>query len=186
MRAAWEKAGAKVGWIGVDGFSLAFRPGIDEGKPGELAAFQFAPIEGKEFSAAGLAKLPAPAQGFGLDFEDVLIDDAELKAVAKFSTSDVQVYHIGGSKLTASGLKALVALQEMRQLQLSPTEIADEGLKHLAEMKHLQGVFFSSYRISDNGLKNLADLPELQWLDVSYSTVDDAGLKDLSTMQKVT
>lgn len=77
------KAGADVGWLRADptAGSVLF-VAIDDGKPGDLPAFDFTRIKGIERTKLpDLAKLPPPDSAYGLQL-DGLVRDAQLKQLA--------------------------------------------------------------------------------------------------------
>ena len=78
VRAAWEKAGATVGWMEAnpDGW-ITFRIAGGDGKPGEVPAFSF-----RKWQPGLVGKLPQPEQAFGLDLYNVQVADAGLKELA--------------------------------------------------------------------------------------------------------
>src|SRR5437870_4915652 len=70
---AWQKAGARPGWMRPDTLGVPqFRAG-DEGKAGEVVAFRF-----DEWKSGLLDGLPAPRQPFGLDLGYTTVTDAGL------------------------------------------------------------------------------------------------------------
>src|SRR5438093_5981962 len=77
VRAAWEKAGAIVGWMGRDGFALTIRPGTGEGKAGEMPAFTFPDGQGDM-----VATLPVPERAFGVNLSYTKLRPELLKELA--------------------------------------------------------------------------------------------------------
>ena len=98
--AAWQKAGAKVGWLRVEA------PVFDKilfnkaGKAGDVPAFRFDP-----WKDGVVAKLPPPAVPFGLDLAGTQVTDAGLKELAGLKI--LHALYLGGTRVTDAGLKEL-------------------------------------------------------------------------------
>ena len=146
---AWKAAGAKVGWwrLSPTGYH-SFVPEKD-GEPGDLPAFRF-----YSWQQGCLAKLPAPATAFGLDFS------------CTFGMTDRE-------------LKDLAGLKSLQSLNLLDTAVTDAGLKELAGLKKLQALSLLDTAVTDAGLKELAELKSLQSLNLGDTQVTDAGVEDL-------
>src|SRR5436305_1547097 len=79
MQAAWQDAGARVGWMGRNRLGeRSFRSETGEGKPGEVPAFRW-PCGAGLWQAGTLGNLPPPGRAFGLDLSDTNVTDAALK-----------------------------------------------------------------------------------------------------------
>ena len=95
--AAWEKAGAAVGWMSVFKFGfIMFRKG-GEGEKSEVPAFYFSKL-----TAGVVAKLPQPQMAFGLCLK---VTDAGLKGLAGLKR--LQSLDLTDSQVTDAGLKEL-------------------------------------------------------------------------------
>ncbi len=119
--AAWEKAGAEVGWMGTSriGGYLLFAA-----KREELVATRVVPaFQIRAWGAVKLTKLPAPAQAFGLKLARSGITDAELKELA--SLKHLTSIDLGDTRVTAGGLKALTPLKHLTSLSLGDTKLTD-------------------------------------------------------------
>ena len=68
--AAWEKAGAKTGWMGPGEFGEFTFRASGQANDWDLPAFQF------KWRETVLSQLPLPAQPFGLDLHLGRITDA--------------------------------------------------------------------------------------------------------------
>jgi internalin A len=173
--AAWQKAGAEVGWLELDAFGrLEFHPG-SKGQEGEVPAFKLA--DWKE----GLSKLPRPPGGFGLSFRARTVTDAGLKELAGFPT--LQALDLRSTGVTDAGLKELAGLNSLQALDLGLTPVTDEGLKELVGLKFLRSLNLGETKVTDEGLKELAALNSLQALNLSATPVTDAGLKELAGLK---
>jgi hypothetical protein len=100
---AWEKAGARAGWMGsrrVGGY-LLFSDQLKELESDRtVPAFRFPAWE-----SGRIGKLPVPERGFGLSFRNTLLTDA--------------------------GVKELAGLKNLASLSLSVTKVTDAGVKEL-------------------------------------------------------
>src|SRR5262249_55973090 len=81
-----------------------------------------------------------------------------------------------------TGLERLKALDELRWLDLSRTEITDEGLSAVRELKHLQVLKLQQTRVSDQGLAKLQGLKELEGLALHDTKTTAAGLAQLEPL----
>ena len=75
--AAWEKAGARVGWMADDQFGCPRPREGAEGKKGEVPAFRF-----WKWKAGVMAQLPQPQTAFGLYLTETQVTDAGLKELS--------------------------------------------------------------------------------------------------------
>jgi Trypsin-like peptidase domain/Leucine rich repeat/Leucine Rich repeat len=175
--AAWQKAGAEVGWLGVNHLgSLEFRVG-GKGKEGEAPAFRFAEWKG------GLSELPRPQTGFGLSLRGKTVTDAVLKDLAWLTS--LQALELSFTGVTDAGLKELAGLRSLQSLNLSNTKVTDAGLKELAGLKALRLLNLSSTQVGNAGLKDLVGLKSLRTLYLGATKVTDAGLKDLARIESL-
>src|SRR5262245_17660768 len=131
--AAWEKAGAIVGWVhedefGRDGYEFVV---VEKGVAGDLPAFWGG------FQVAGVVKkLPPPAVPCALDLSYPGVTDADLDELA--GLENLHVLTLRYSKVTDAGLKKLAGPKNLRNLDLRITQVTDAGLKELAGLKKLQ------------------------------------------------
>jgi hypothetical protein len=146
--AAWQKAGARVGWMRVSEFGTPMFLRDEAGKAGDVPAFQFRP-----WKRGVLANLLAPGVPFGLDLQDVSI--------------------ITG--VTNAGLKELAGLKSVHTLSLGGTRVTDAGLKELAGLQNLQSQDLFGTRVTHAGLQALAGLKSLHTLVLSQTQLTDAG-----------
>jgi internalin A len=166
---AWEKAGAKLGWMTPQGDWII----ETTGRPGDIPAFLF-----NQWAPGLFSKLPGPNEGFGLELAGTTINDSGLKELAKFTP--LQSLDLTGTNVTDAGLKQLAGLTQLQSLDISDTDITDAGLLQLAPLAQLQSLGLSDTGVTDAGLKQLSGLMQLQELDLSQTAVTDAGLKQLA------
>ena len=181
VRAAWERAGAVVGWMDREETGLNFRAG--EGKVGELPAFSF---EWGQWQAGVIARLPAPRQGFGLDLGGARVTDAGLKELA--ALEQLRLLDLRGGRMTDAGLKELSGFQRLQALDLTGTRVTDEGLEEIARLPRLQALYLNFCgrgEVTDAGLKQIAKLKELETLYLRNTDVTDEGLKELAGLQQL-
>lgn len=179
LRLAWNKAGARSGWLALDP-QARFSPGAGSGKVGEVWAFTFEKWPGTDV----MAKLPEPEQGFGIGLTNTFgITDAELKDLARFK--QLQMLHLGITKVSDTGLKQVAGFKQLKGLDLSQTKVTDMGLQELAGLKKLQVLELAGTAVTDAGLTELAGLKELRVLDLVFTPVTDKGLKQLAGLKRL-
>jgi hypothetical protein len=189
---AWQKAGAKVGWIYLSPnpkrlfiFFPEFsspesfhklpmtRPRRGEQPPFIVPAFSFSP-----WRPGVIKALPAPGQPFGLDLSGSDVTGVGLLELGHLK--EIWVLDLSGTRVTDAGLKELVGLEQLRGLDLGSTRITDTGLKEIANMKQLEWLGLSDTHVTDEGLKHLRVLKGLRWLKLDRTRVTGAGLKELA------
>ena len=111
---AWTKAGAEVGWTRVGDFQWLPFLHKEEGMAGDLPVFQFPAEPPSPWKEGLLARLPAPAAAFGLDFNATQITDTALKELVGFK--NVQSLCLLGTPVTDEGLKKLANLKDLKAL----------------------------------------------------------------------
>lgn len=82
-------------------------------------------------------------------------------------------------KITDAGLEHLKMLTQLKEINLSETQITDAGLEHLKNMTVLECLYLRNTKVTDAGLKHLRGLNRLYWLDLHKTKVTNAGIKDL-------
>ncbi len=175
---AWKAARAEVGWLRPSPSDFPEFIREKEGKSGDLPAFSF-----RDWEEGRLAKLPVPAQAFGLSFTGTQVTDEGLKGLAGLKS--LQVLYLAGTQVTDAGLKELAMLKSLQVLDLYKTQVTDAGLKELAALKNLQFLDLNRTQITDVGLKDLAGLNSLQLLYLANNKVTDVGLKELAGLNSL-
>jgi hypothetical protein len=192
---AWQKAGAKLGWAGIDeGGALRWH---EQPRPGDLPIFRCSDVKVTSFQT-----LPRPSVPFGIQIYSWRADDEVLKAVAQFD--HLQYFDLDylplpdqsdlrataprrdhpppppNAKETfmAEGLKHLARLKDVRYLGLSYAGLkTDAALKDFAKWKNLRALDLSDTGVTDAGLAELSGLTRLTLLNLSRTKVTDRGLK---------
>jgi Leucine-rich repeat (LRR) protein len=108
---------------------------------------------------------------------------------------DVVAVRLGGTGITAEGLKEFAAFESLTELGLGSYSITDRALAVLREANLLHALHqatgvgnkrpakpadVTQTRVTDAGLKELAALPNLTALDLSGCAVAGPGLRDLA------
>ncbi len=193
VAAAWEQAGAEFGWLRVEDSTgtgtgtpfvpakpnLAMPPQGDLPSGGEdTARGYYAAVHFTIFPAKKLRTLPMREQCHRLWIEDPNLTDDDLLELSQLK--HLQWLVIRGSKLTDSGLKHLVGLQEIQRLNVTYDKgITGAGMKELANLANLQSLNLAGTGVTDQGLKELARLKKLQHLNIQRTEVTDSGLREL-------
>ena len=175
---AWQKAGAKLGWMNTDEHARFHSRGKDEGQSGEVPSFRFDVWPGRI-----VAELPQPTQAFGLDLLNTQVSDADLKELGGFKS--LQALILATTKITDAGLKELRGLKSLQILDLANTGVTDAGLKELVTLANLHVVFLGGTPLTDAGLRELARLKSLQIVYLNGTRVSDAGLKVVADMKSL-
>jgi HEAT repeat protein len=115
--------------------------------------------------------------------DDPTFSDAGLKEFA--ALKQLRDLDLSGTNVTDAGLRDLAALKQLQKLNLAGTQITDAGLKHLAALKELESLGLYSTKVTDAGLKEVAALEQLQSLDLSYAKVTHKGLKELAALKQL-
>ena len=75
------------------------------------------------------------------------------------------------------GVKELVNLDELRDLQMSWEPISDESLRSIGQIKRLQKLSFDADKATAAGFKSLEGLTELQSLSVYHVRIEHSALR---------
>jgi hypothetical protein len=93
---------------------------------------------------------------------------------------EVSAIHLSGCKqITDEGLKYLINLKNLKNLNLDKTNITDSGLKYIKEIKTLQYIDLTSTKVTDKGIQQLSILTELKNLVVYKTKVTKKGVEEL-------
>lgn len=93
---------------------------------------------------------------------------------------------VGSPDFTSADCQQLVALADVKKLDLSGTSIDDGALSYIAEMKSLESLRLDGTTISDEGLGNLAALATLKELSLSrckLGPLTQEGLGSLTAIE---
>src|ERR1700677_234720 len=132
--AAWEKAGARAGWVRDDLYGHPdLQTDIDD-KEGYIPAIQFR--RGRPGMIARLPQLPQPPRAFGLSLANTEFSDAGLKELA--GMKHLQALNLDGTKVTGARLHELAASTSLRALNLFHVKITPAGLRGLAKVESLE------------------------------------------------
>ena len=138
VMAAWEKAGAKVGWLRTDfEGNLWFSEGTSTTyvngpiTDGDVPAFEF-----EKWPEGGLTDLPEPAIDFGLDLTSTRVTDKQLADIARFE--NLVALDLENTNIGDVGADVLASLPKLRYLNLHNADLTDAGLTALAQIKTLR------------------------------------------------
>src|SRR5262245_10135160 len=178
--AAWQQAGAQVGWYGINTIDWWVFQAEKEGLTEALPAFRF-----EKWSAGLIGSLPAPETPFGLVLSRTEVTDAGLEELAGLTT--LRALGLAGTEVTDVGLQELARLPSLQVLDLFSTGagVTDAGLKELKKLKSLRALDLSHTGVTDAGVKELKELQSLQALSLFYTGVTDAALQDLKELKNL-
>ena len=136
-----------------------------------------------------------------VNFDQTRITDGDLECLRgltelrKLSLEDIQMTDAGMARLSElvklesvnlrdtvsdTGISRLVALQQLRDLNLSYTPIGDAGIAHLVALPHLRRLALDGTKITDAALGRLRVLPNLESIRLGYTKITDFGLRSLA------
>ncbi len=84
-----------------------------------------------------------------------------------------------GTSTTDADFKRLVALPNIRSLDLSYTSVTDSSAESIAQLKNLQVLKLEGTATTDAMLATVAKLPEISMLHLAKTKISDRGLKHL-------
>ena len=85
------------------------------------------------------------------------------------------------SRLRDAGLKNLAKLQELRELDLTQTNVTNAGVKYIGELKSLTVLHLQGTLVTAAGLKDLGGLKLKSW-PLDKGSLTDQSLKDYLAM----
>jgi hypothetical protein len=97
---AWEKAGARPGWIGLNKYGKFLFAEEATGLTGAVPAFRFS-----GWKDGVVAGLPVPAAPFGLDLDRTSVTDAGLRELAGLKS--LQTLNLSLTQVTGAGVGEL-------------------------------------------------------------------------------
>lgn len=162
VAAAWEKAGARAGWIAVTNWGFEYRgnggvplhPVNQPPQAGWVPGFQIG-----KWKEGMLKGLPVPATAFALDLSASEITDAELKGLAALQT--LTALCLVDTGVTDAGLEELAALPNLSVLSLGGCRgVTGAGLKELAGCQRLTTLALWATGVTDDGMKALTALDD--------------------------
>ena len=197
---AWEKAGAKSGFmgrykrgdrVGFLGFEqsaerltdtvpafrfMAWKNGVVKGLPVPSTPFGL-DLHHSNISDSGVQELLSFKSLHTLDLANTNVTDAGIKDFSKLK--GLHSVNLHGTKISIVGLKELAGLK-LKKLGI-PIALTDESLKHfLAALEPPTALRLFETQVTELGMKDLAGATSLQILDLGYLPVTDNGLKNLA------
>lgn len=92
---------------------------------------------------------------------------------------------LSGTNISDEGLVALENMDELRILSLHHTRVTNRGLRHLAHLRRLERLDLDHTDVVDAGVAHLAGLEELRELRLDATLVTDAAIEHLVGLQKL-
>src|SRR5262245_51564777 len=176
--AAWERAGAEVGWmqVGSEGL-LEWRPADEKPVKGALQAFRL-----RVFPTGQLKSLGSLDGPFGLWLQGATLTSVELRELTGLKR--LETLYLGGTNLTDADLATLAELKDLRSLHFGGTRVTDGGLKAVGALSQLELLDIAGAKVTDSGLKELARLHRLRALHIGSTRVTDQGLSELTGLKE--
>ena len=166
--AAWVAAGAKVGWMVPSQRYLQFAE-----KREDLPAMAVPAFWIQDYHEGMLARLPTPAQAFGLSLTDGKNPYRRWHPRERPSMRELDEWQV-----TDASMKDIASLKQLTALNLLGTKITDARLKELVSLKRLTSLDLSSTFVTDAGLKDQAPLVRLPWLGLALPPTAPTGIEN--------
>lgn len=99
---------------------------------------------------------------------------------------EVEELSFSTKKFGDEDFKHLVALKNLKWINLYQSSIGDESLKLLKNFPKLESVPMGETRVTDEGLKHVSELTKLEYLGLRGNNITDAGLVHLKKMTGLT
>lgn len=117
-----------------------------------------------------------------LDLELTGIDDAALTDIAKIRS--LQILHIGGTKITTSGIRKLQGMPLLNHLRINATDFSADWIATLKSMPQLRKMSLAWTHLNDSNIAEFVEkLPELENLDLEGTKLSDAGIQQLKKLK---
>lgn len=120
----------------------------------------------------------------GINFQNVpTLDDDVLKHVAKLK--NLRDLNLTSTNITDAGLSYLLSLPKLENLQLSSTYISGDGISSLRNLKSLSQLMLNYLDLDERALDYLRSGPPLAILELKNTGLDDDDLKALSNLKSL-
>jgi Tetratricopeptide repeat/Leucine Rich repeat len=118
-----------------------------------------------------------------VDFAFLRVADNHLPVLRFFP--DLRELDLTGTDVSDVGLAVFADLPALEALKLRGTSVSDAGLLQIAQLQQLQILDLSRTNVTDDGISTLSHLPQLRYLLLNHTQVSDAGLRLLSEMDSL-
>ena len=119
------------------------------------------PIESLGAKIGEGIKLDQKGRVVEIDLSDKLVDDEDLKVIARYQ--HLQKLKLAKTGVTDAGLADLLPLKNLRVIMLSNTAVTSQGLQQLAVLPSLREVFVWPMKITKKEYEDLkAKLPRVK------------------------
>jgi internalin A len=187
VKAAWKKAGARIGWMDEHKIDSPFFEEREDPRPGEIPAFYFYRLKDGLFDT-----LPMPFVPFGLSTGRP--PPGGFRALS--GLKHLRVLHLdllfgGGNPPEATrpieaSLGALAEFKELRTLSLSNTPLSAQAREALGTLTQIETLTLGiTAALKDADLKHIARLGQLRRLSIHKGSLTDADAKELGRLQRL-
>jgi eukaryotic-like serine/threonine-protein kinase len=87
---------------------------------------------------------------------------------------------VNQKKITEEGLKSLLKMTELKNLDLNNTSVGNEGIRTLQQLPNLEILGLRNSKMTDEGFAEMKTLKRLWVLHIGRTKITDTGLKHLS------
>jgi hypothetical protein len=197
--AAWQVAGAEVGWYGRsknggEGYTIG-KPDDDKALPAIALWWKPRGIPGRTslnpVCSAGYSMYPLHPHAPGNQLQGLPVDLSTLPAPTVPFALFLDTMMVKDS-LTDAGMRDIARFKTLQYLSISSAlnlgglQISDAGLKPLGKLQGLRYLILNGQtKVRDAGMKDLAQLKNLRILGLTGTGVTDAGLKELAGLENL-
>lgn len=89
---------------------------------------------------------------------------------------DLKELDLSNTEITDAGLACLSKLANLEKLELRATQVTTRGLAHVKNYIHLRSLDLANTRVGQEGARQIAELPHLEELDLRLARISDAAL----------
>lgn len=98
----------------------------------------------------------------------------------------LQVLFLHGTPVNDRGLREVIKISKLEQLEIGDSEVTDEGLKLLANLNRLTVLDLElAKQVTNDGVKNISKMKQIENLNLSYTSVDQDCLDILVSLPRL-
>jgi Leucine-rich repeat (LRR) protein len=131
-------------------------------------------------SDAGLAHLKGLTSLKYLDLDDSRVSG---RGLSQLSAAPLEALYMRRTPFTDAGLETLKHFPNLRNLDLSETQVTDAGMKCVASLSKMEYLELNGTRVTDEGVALLRALPKLYVLCLNNTNVTGRGLQGFANLE---
>ena len=151
---------------------------------GKIASLQSLTFQEVVFDEAKLKALCAESRVESLGINDSTLPEAALRHLT--ASLDLKSLNLDGTKVTGAGFKGMMPLRTVTQISLNKTSLDEAGLVHVARaFPNVTSLSLNETDLTDAGLKPLRSLTDLNSLALGRTRVTVKGLASLESLESL-